>query len=420
MMTQAFYTGVSGLKNFSDGINVVTDNIANINTVGFRGYNAEFASLFEKKINTDTGVDTEANSVGCGVRINTTSMVEANGSLLLSDRSTDLALLGDGWFGIQRDGEALYTRDGTFGFDENDDLVSADGFHVLGTLGGNISAENVLTKTLDSIALGDVSTQEKLRFPKTLTFPVQPSTEAKFMANVGVGAGPVTISASVIDANGARNSLRLLFTKSDTQTPPGSQWNVEATTKNADGTITYDTQKGTVAFGASGEIVSTTLTTINNNGTAVAMDLGTAYSGIVSIDVPITAGSSLANGTQGGDLVGYTVNKDAEVIATFTNGMQSTVGKVAVFHFQNNQGLERISGSRFAKSENSGEALFFKDAKGNYVNGADVVNYKLEGSNYDLSEGLTQLIILQRSYDASSKLVTTADQMMQKALQMDA
>ena len=80
----------------------------------------------------------------------------------------------------------------------------------------------------------------------------------------------------------------------------------------------------------------------------------------------------------------------------------------------------RLNGSKFQKSENSGEAFFYKDANGQNIIGADITNFKLEGSNIDLTYGLTELIILQRSYDANAKSITTADQMMQKALDMDA
>ncbi len=420
MMTQAFYTGISGLKNFSTGIDIVTDNIANINTVGFRGYNAEFASLFEKRISTDASIDTDSNGVGDGVRLQSTSMIESNGALLQSDRSTDLALLGDGWFGVESNGNPVYTRDGTFGFDANSDLVSGDGYYVLGTLGGNISTDNVLTTTLDEVKLGNVSSQEKLRFPKSLTYPAKATTEVQFIANVGIGPEPAVVSSGVIDAAGAKNQLKLIFTKSAVQNAPGSQWDVTATTKSADGLISYDSQTGSVSFDSSGSLLSSTLTSIDNNGTSVAIDLGKGYQGIVSMDLPVVPGSSSANGTPSGDLLGYSINKNAEVIATFSNGLQSSVGKIAVFHFQNNQGLERLTGSRFQETNNSGAAMFFKDANGQNITGADVVNFRLEGSNYELASGLTELIILQRSYDASSKIVTTADQMMQKALQMDA
>lgn len=419
-MTQAFYTGISGLRNSAAGIDITSNNLANVSTVGFRGYTSEFSSLFEDAISTSAGLN---DSVGLGVQVQTSSMVRDQGALALSDRSTDIAIMGDGWFGVQRENDPVYTRDGTFTFDANDDLVTIDGYHVLGTMGGNISADDVLIRKLDEVPLGDVAAQEKLRFPKTLTYPPEPSTNAKFLANLGTGSEGfevITVGASVVDPENNKNHLRLEFTKDPVQNPPGSQWNVVATTQTLDGETIYDTQTGRVEFDAQGALVSSTLTTINNNGAQVAMDLGSGYDGIVSIDIPVVSGSSVADGTIGGDLMGYSINKNAEVIATFTNGMQSSVGKIAIYHFGNEQGLERLSGTRFQESSNSGAPVFYKDAQGNNIIGAEVANFRLESSNVEISVGLTDLIILQRTYDANSKSITTADQMMQKALNMDA
>jgi flagellar hook protein FlgE len=417
MMTQAFYTGISGLKNYSMGIDVVSNNIANISTVGYRAYNAEYTSLFENAL---TSASAGINSVGTGVRMQTTSMSTGPGNLALSDRSTDLAILGDGWFGVSGNGDTIYTRDGSFNINSDSDLVTNDGMYVLGTVGGNISADNVLTQVLAEVPLADIGSVETLRFPKTLTYPPEPTTTAKFLANVGVGYEPVTVGASVVDPQNNRNHLRLEFTKKAVQTTPGSQYDVTATVQSLDGTTIYSTEYGEAFFDDAGALQSTTLTTIDNNGTPVAINLGSGYDGIVSMDVPLVSGSSIADGTIGGDLRGYSISQDGEVIATFTNGRQSSVGKIAVFHFPNEQGLNRVSGTRFEESANSGSAFFYKDASGNNILGTNIQNFRLEGSNYDMAGGMTELIILQRAYDANSKSVTTADQMIQKALNMDA
>ena len=418
-MIQAFYTGISGLKTYSAGIDVVSDNLANTNTVGYRGYNVEFASMFENSVaSANAGIID--SSIGVGSKVQATSMIQTNGSLLLSDKNTDIAIDGDGWFGVQGESSPVYTRDGSFTFDANDDLVTADGFHVLGTMGNNISDNDVLTSQLNEIILSDVSSQEKLRFPKSLAYPPEPTTTAKFLANVGVDEGAVAVGATVIDSDSNKNHLRLEFTKDPVQNPPGSQWSVVATTQSLDGNTIYDTQTGSVEFDEAGALVTHTLTTIDNNGTPVSMNLGSGYDGIVSISVPVVPGSSIADGTIGGELTGYAVNANAEVIATFTNGQQSSVGKIAIFHFQNDQGLERLNGSRFQESSNSGEPIFFTDENGQNIIGAEVVNFKLEGSNYGMTGGLTELIVYQRAYDANSKSITTADEMMQKALSMDA
>jgi flagellar hook protein FlgE len=419
MMTQAFYTGLSGLKTNQTAIDVVSDNIANISTNGFRSYSAEFASLFENALHSASADSSVKSEVGVGSRVSATTLNMLSGSLQLSDKSTDLAISGDGWFGVQSSGSPLYTRDGAFTFDESDSLVTTDGFHVLGTMGGNIS-NGVLTSSLNQVVLGDVGNQEKLQFPKTLTYPPVASTSAKFFTNIGILDETVSAGASVIDTDGNANHLRLEFTKNPVQTPPGIQWNVQATTQSMDGLTTYDTKTGTAEFGVGGELLSTSLTTIDNNGTTVKIDLGLGYNGVVSTSRPYESGSSITDGTIGGDLEGYSINQNGEVIAAFTNGQQSSVGKIAVYHFQNDQGLDRVTGTRFAASSNSGDAIFFKDASGQNVIGTIIINFKLESSNVEMSTGLTELIIYQKAYDASSKCVTTADQMIQKALSMHA
>lgn len=420
MMIQGFYTGVSGVKSSQYAIDVVADNLANVNTMGFRGYNAEFASLFEEKLNTTAGFSSPVDSgAGLGTRISAISMNEGIGSMLLTQRSTDLAILGDGWFGVEVAGAPLYTRDGSFMFDANGDLVTSDGYHVLGTIGNNIDG-NILTEQLAEIKLADIKSQEKLQFPKDLYFPVQPTTITKLYGNLGTEDATRVISAKAIDAQSNNNSIRLEFKKSDPQILPGSQWDVEAVAQSLDGQTIYDTQSGVVSFDERGALISSTLSTINNNGSDVVLDFGTEFNGVTSIRNNTYYASSTSDGVQAGELVGYDINRNGEVIAAFTNGMQSSVATLAVYHFQNDRGLDRVGSNRFSESSNSGEAIFFKDANGNNIKGSDVSNYRLENSNVTLDVALTELIILQRSYDANSKSISTADEMMQKALSMDA
>ena len=417
MMTQAFYTGISGIKSNSEGINIVSDNLANINTVGFKANDYEFASLFEDMISTNAQGSSVNSSVGLGVDVQANSMVNKEGSPMLSEKSTDLAIQGDGWFGIQGANEPIYTRNGNFSFDKNSDLVTGDGYHVLGTKGNNVSGDK-LTSVLDNIALSDVKSQEKLNFPQSLKYPAEATKNVKFSGNIGTDNTVREMGAEVIDANGDKNSLKLNFTKSATQTLPGSQWDVKATVESLDGKTIYDTKNAKLGFDDKGALVSSDLSTMDNNGSIVNVDFGNSFSGIVSFaNTPISASSS-SDGTVGGDLISYDINKNGEVIASFTNGKQSSVGKIGVFHFQNNQGLDRISGTRFKESPNSGNAIFYKDANGNNIIGTDISNYKLESSNVSTEAGLTNLIILQRAYDANSKSITTADQMIQKALSM--
>ena len=284
---------------------------------------------------------------------------------------------------------------------------------------GNNIADGVLTEQLFEIPLTDVGSQEKLSFPKELYFPPVPSTSASYYGNLPLAENVVVAGVPVITSEGDTNNLKLEFRKSVPQISPGVQWDVTATTQTPDGSEIFDTQTGVVSFSALGALTSNTLSSIDNQGTAISIDLGTGYDGVISISAPNSL-SSTADGFEDGTLLGYGINRKGEVLATFTNGRQSNVGQIAIYHFQNDQGLERINGARFAQSANSGKAIFFKDADGNNINGTDLMTNQLEGSNVKMEVGLTDLIIMQRAYDSSSKLVSTADQMLQKALNMDA
>lgn len=419
-MIQAFYTGITGLMAGQSAIDVSADNISNVSTVGFRGYEAEFAALFEDAKGT-MNTSTNPSTIGGGVRLQATTIDLSEGSYALSDRSTDMAIEGDGWFGVVNRNQNEYTRAGAFTFDQNSDLVTVDGLYVLGSMGGNIDfTTNTLTEALQEVPLKDVNSQEKLSFPNTLTFPAVPTTFAKYIGNVGTLDEVRTMGADVIDAQGTKNNLKLTFTRSVPQVLPGSQWDVVATTQTLDGSTIYDTKSGKVNFNTQGALASSTLTTIDNNGAQVNIDLGSQYNGVTAIANIPASSNSTTDGTIGGDLVGYDINRYAEVVATFSNGMQSTVGQVAVYHFYNDNGLERATGARFKQSSNSGDPIIFKDANDVNTIGANVMTYRLENSNVTLDRALTNLIILQRSYDANSKSISTADQMMQKALQMDA
>ncbi len=420
-MIQAFYTGVSGISTNQTAIDITSDNIANMDTIGFRSYTPEFASLFNDAINTHNPSSSTNSSVGIGSRVNATTLNLQQGSVIQTDRTTDLAIEGEGWFGITDSQNIYYTRAGNFTFDVNRDLVNDEGMYVLGTLGDNIDyTTNTLTKRLDDIALGDVEKQQKIQLPDNLTYPTEPTTNISFSGNLGTEDVPRVISAEAIDTDGNKNKVKLTFTKAKEQPETGLLWDVEATVSSSDEETVYSTTKGQVTFDKAGGLVNTTLDSIDNNGTQINIDLGKDFSGITAIATDVTSGSSQSNGAVAGELIGYDINSNGEVIASFTNGEQSSVAQIALYHFQNDQGLENLSGVLFKESSNSGKPIFYKDENGNNILGSSIANGSLETSNLPMETSLTELIVYQRAYDANSKSITTADQMIQKALQMDA
>jgi len=117
-MTQGFYSGLSGIQTHQYGIDVVSDNLANVNTVGFRGSNTEFASLLSTKVTSASGKTPSSNDIELGVRLQATTMNTTTGSLINTDRFNDLAIGGNGWFGVVSGNNNYFTRAGNFVFDE--------------------------------------------------------------------------------------------------------------------------------------------------------------------------------------------------------------------------------------------------------------------------------------------------------------
>ncbi|MDD5386856.1 MAG: flagellar hook-basal body complex protein [Sulfuricurvum sp.] len=442
-MTQGYYSGISGLQSNQYGLDVIADNLANISTTAYKSSTAEFADIFSKVIST--GNTPTTNDIGYGSKLQATSFQFQQGSLMPSDRFNDLALEGNGFFGVTSKNEVSYTRDGSFAFDTYQKvsgdvnsstarLVTGDGKYVTGTMltnfaynagfnyGDTISngavGAYVISKPASDVALSSVGSQGNLEFPARLAYPVEPTTQTSFFGNLGVTNATRTISADAISAKNETNRLKLSFTQSAVQPAQGVSWDVVATVTSNDGSTVYDTQNGQAIFGASGALSSFSITSMNNDGTPVAVDLGTGYSGVISIDGVGVSGSSRSDGVSGGTLTKYGINPNGIIVADFSNGRQSAIGRVAVYHFQNDQGLNREGGTYYSQSSDSGKPLFWKDSSGTAITGATVRSGALEASNARVDVGLTDMIITQRAYQANSKTITTVDEMIQKALQM--
>ena len=443
-MNQAYYSGISGVMTHQYGLDVVADNVANVNTVGFKGSTAEFTDLFTNLL-VSAGSTPTTNDIGLGSRLQSTTTQMQNGTLLASDRFNDLAIGGNGWFGVVSGNDQYYTRAGNFVFDEYQKvagdsnssvarLTTADGKYVSGTMLSNfayngsfdygdfdlngVTGAYVISDPTDEVAMGTVGSQGILEFPTRIAYPVEPTTKAQFFGNLGTDNEKRTISADVVSANNERNRLSLSFTLSAVQPSGSVAWDVVATVTSNDGSVVYDTKSGQAIFDGSGGLSSFDIASMDNDGTAVEVDLGSGFDGVISIDGAAITGTSRSNGVSGGTLTKYGINSNGIIVADFSNGRQSAIGRVAVYHFQNDQGLNRTGDTYFQESTDSGNPIFWTDENGEAVTGALVYSGKLENSNVRLDVGLTDMIIMQRAYQANAKSITTGDELIQKALQM--
>jgi len=181
-----------------------------------------------------------------------------------------------------------------------------------------------------------------------------------------------------------------------------------------------DSQTGVLTFGGAGQLLSNSLPSLSNGGAALDLNLGTigSYDGLISSTTIKKANDVTANGTAEGFLKDYGMDSNGNIIAEFTNGKSSAIAKVAIYHFQNDQGLYQASSNLFEESSNSGKAIFYTDKNGDSFLGSKISSYRLEGSNVSMATALTELIVIQKSFDASSKSITTSDDLIKNAINM--
>jgi len=486
-MNTSFYNGVIGIKSHQTGIDIVADNISNIETTGYKNVEADFSTLFSSALN-DGYSDAVYSDLGLGSSVTSTTINMSQGSLLSTDNSFDMAIEGEGWFGVQRGDNTYYTRDGSFNIDSNGDLVNSGGYYLLGTIGGNITPTTLSQDKLDqfgqiykngtiqnetpyqisqidAIDLSSVDTQKKINLPDILYYPPVPTTEIHYKANldptIQTATDPTTgeavevpnkehFTTPLISPNGDKNTLDMTFIKRVPQQQSGSVWDATVQILEDDGekydpTITYDPTKykvdenaqkvytiidsktGVVSFNSDGALTSNTIPSLSNGGVSLDLNLGTpldttvadsGYDGLTALKDNNFANSVQANGQVEGFLSGYGTNENGEIIAEFTNGESVPIAKIGVYHFQNDAGLSSVGNSLFQESPNSGKPIFYKDSDGNYFNNSKIASHNLEQSNVSLSNALTELIVLQKAYDANAKSITTSDQMIQKAINM--
>jgi flagellar hook protein FlgE len=425
-MNDTFYTSLIGAKTFSKAIDIVGHNISNSNLSGYRAKGVEFSNLFTQSLGSaSSGVVSSQKEYGSQVQASV--MSRDQGSLMVTDSTFDLAIEGNGWFGtLDKDGNTMYTRNGSFNFDKNRHLVDMSGHYVTGSMAGNIivnadATNNKLTGIVEDMDLGEPNAQDKIQLPNMLSYPKQYTDTVSIFGNLGLSNSERKFSTNLISHTEENNTLSLTVTKNENQPDSGSSWSVVATITDSSGKVTYDKKSGTLTFDAEGKILKSTLPELSNDGLDVAVNFGKGSVGLQANDSSDEAVSTSKNGHPQGELEHYGVAKDGNVIAFFDNGFKTVVAKVAIYHFRNEQGMQDIGGSYYMENDVSGAPLFYRDDAGGLITTEGLVlEHTLESSNMDNAEALSSLMILQKAFDASSRALKAGDDMIKQALHMDA
>ncbi|MCR4942424.1 MAG: flagellar hook-basal body complex protein [Campylobacter sp.] len=250
-----------------------------------------------------------------------------------------------------------------------------------------------------------------------ITYMDTDSAEVKAVLNTTQEiANTQSLKAELYTSTNEKNILEIKFTKQIPSKGDSITWNATATITDPSGKVIAQ-KDGNLVFSNS-KLVSTTLNEIN--GIALNYDGKShdgTYNGLRTSYEP-GATSSKVDGYSEGVLSEYAINGATTIVANLTNGNSFNMAKLALYHFQNDQGLEKLGENHYINTPNSGDPFFYRNKDGEIFYGSNIVSSKLENSNVSLAEALTQVIVTQKAYDANSKSITTSDDMLKTAIQM--
>jgi flagellar hook protein FlgE len=385
-MLRSLYSGISGLRSHQTMLDVTGNNIANVNTAGFKGSTTQFQDTLSQMTQgaggPQTGLGgTNPAQVGLGVQVAGISTNFAQGSAQATGKATDLMISGDGFFVTRLGDDTVFTRAGAFDFDAQGRLTSSDGKIVQG-----YSATNGVVN--DGGAMGDIT------LPLDGAAPARQTTAATLSGNLpsdtAVG-GTVVRDTKVYDATGNERTLELTFTRT------AQGWTVR-------GGDQAGAPATALTFGADGR---------QPNGNAalavdgVRVDLG-GITGFATLNTVAVTGQ---NGREAGTLQGFSLSKDGTLVGQFSNGESLAVGRIALATFANAGGLEKAGSSGYRATANSGDpqvGVPGSPGVGSLTSGT------LEMSNVDLSQEFTNLIVAQRGFQANARIITTSDEVLQE------
>jgi len=453
-MMRSLYSGVSGLKNHEIRMDVIGNNVANINSYGFKKGRVSFQDLISQRLRGAQNPRDEVGGVnpkeiGLGVTSASIDQIFHQGSLKTTGVKTDVAVLGDGFFTLRKGEELLYTRDGNFSLDR-------DGFLVVPGTGQHV--QGWVTR-LDENGLPFLNLQgeiEDVRVPIYRKDPAFATTDVRVKSNLDletpiipanatrteIEKGTRQTSIDVYDSSGERHKVELIFTR-----VPGTRdrWTMRALVEGIDGEALLDvagTQASTaneilVDFsskgllqsirdsGAGADIASegelrTALSFTLPNGTRQTVNilLGTAGSAEDSVTQFAAQSSTKAYFQDGytlGYLKDYRIGIDGVITGSFSNGQERSIGAIALATFTNPAGLEKMGSNTFKESINSD---FADIGPAGTVGRGEILSGTLELSNVNLAEEFTDMIVTQRGFQANSRSITTSDQMLQELLSL--
>ncbi len=435
-MMRSLFSGVAGLKAHQTKMDVIGNNIANVNTVGYKSQSVTFSDVLYQTTQSASGANTEtgaggtnAKQIGLGSTVSaiTTKVSEAGGSQS-TNNPFDLMINGDAMFIVNNAGQNYFTKAGNFTVDSAGSLVTTQGYSVMGWQAddeGVVSKDNVTSISL-------YSADNMYANPVATTANVISGNINKEDESLTVTGGAISVNASFYDTLGYKYQATIEVTQTSEYeyamsvtgvTVEGSDAGLTAT--ELAGLIT--TPNSLIFDSATGELSTPTdgIISLEVSGLGIASlgtDITVDFSEVTCLgtDTSLVSARGDADGLNSGRAVGYmsglSIGTDGKIVGTYDNGDQRVIAQIAVANFTNLSGLEKIGDNLFAATLNSGEFDGIGDditADGGYFSTG-----VLEMSNVDLAAEFTEMITTQRGYQANSRIITVSDTLLEELISL--
>ena len=404
----SFRISLSGMNAASSDLNVVSNNIANSNTTGFKSSRAEFGDVFAASV---YGVS--SNATGAGARLQRVAQQFTQGNIDFTGNSLDMAVSGQGFFTLSDNGTTVYSRAGNFSTDASGYVVNPSGQR-LQVFAPNDDGTTFNTGKLSDLQLatGDAPPKVTTKVQASVTLPGNATAPTNSPFNA---ADPTTYSQTtsltVYDSLGAAHTQSLYFSKTANPNEWTVQTQIDGVSVGGAQTLTYDSS-GALVSPANGQLALPAYTPPGGAG-AMALSLDLSKSAQYGQKFAVSALNQDGYGT--GSLSGISVSSEGVVQASYSNGVTKAIGQVALSSFARPQGLQQKGDNAFAETFASGQAV--RGAAGTSDFGL-VQGGALEASNVDQTAELVNMISAQRNFQANAQMIQTQDQITQTIINL--
>ena len=416
----SFSIPLTGLNASSEALNTIANNLSNMNTTAYKSQNVTFSDLFYQQIGTSGSGD--PLEVGAGTQVASTQTNFTPGSMNADSNPTDMAIDGAGFFVVKDGGGTDYTRNGNFMLSSDGTLQTQNGQAVMGypAANGAINTSAPLTA---------------IQIPTNGIDPAAATTQFSFTGNLDASSASgssTSMETTVYDSLGVPHVATVTFTKAAT---PANTWNYSVGLPGGDAAAASG-NTGTLTFDGNGNLVSS----VDGSGTAhtpPANAAGITFTGMsdgasnlsMTWDLLNSAGQPLLtqtaaasgasaqsqNGQAAGSYKDFSIDSNGVISVAYNNGQTVNVGQLAIALVANEQGLNHLGNGLYATTSASGQASL--GAAGSAGRG-QIEGETLEGSNVNISNEFSNLIIQQQAFDASSKAITTFNTISQETINM--